>query len=74
MPSERGVTAYLDKEDKELFDRAAELYGIGDSKLAKEIIHAWLFSNKLHLVKNKMSESKIPSISSQSSDKRTKKK
>jgi len=25
-------------------------YGIGDSKLLKEIIHAWLFANKLKLV------------------------
>ena len=51
MPSKNGVTAYLEKEDKELFDNAVNLYGGGHSKLAKEIIHSWLFSNKLQLNK-----------------------
>jgi len=49
MPSTNGITAYLEKEDKILFDKAVKLYGIGHSKLAKEIIHSWLFDNKLQL-------------------------
>ncbi len=49
MPSDNGVTVYLDPEDKELFKKAVKKYGLGDSKLLKEIIHAWLFANKLKL-------------------------
>ena len=49
MPSNNGVTAYLEEEDKGLFEKAVKKYGIGDSKLLKEIIHAWLFANKLKL-------------------------
>lgn len=51
MPSKNGVTAYLEKEDKELFDIAVQLYGIGSSHLAKEIIHSWIFNNRLQLEK-----------------------
>ena len=57
MPSENRVTTFLTDEDKKLFDRAKKLYGIGQSELAKEIIHSWLFANKLHLVKRKQNES-----------------
>lgn len=53
MPSENGITAYLEKEDKQLFDIAVKRYGIGHSKLAKEIIHSWLFGNKLQLINKK---------------------
>lgn len=49
MPSNNGVTVYLDNEDKELFKKAVKKYKIGDSKLLKEIIHAWIFANKLKL-------------------------
>ena len=49
MPSEQGVTAYLDEEDKKLFEKAVKKYGIGQSKLLKEIIHSWLFANKLQI-------------------------
>jgi hypothetical protein len=52
MPSEQGVTAYLDEGDKELFEIAVKKYKLGQSKLLKEIIHSWLFANKLQL-KNK---------------------
>lgn len=51
MSSKNGITAYLNNEDKELFDRAVKLYFIGQSELAKEIIHSWLFNNKLQLIK-----------------------
>lgn len=51
MPSDNGVTAYLDKKDKELFEKAVKKYGIGNSELLKEIIHAWLFANKLQILK-----------------------
>ena len=50
MPSKSGVTAYLGKEDKELFEIAEKKYKMGKSELAKEIIHQWLFNNKLKLV------------------------
>ena len=49
MPSENGVTAYLEGEDKELFEKAVKRYSIGKSKLLKEIIHSWLFINKLQI-------------------------
>ena len=51
MPSKNGVTAYLNDEDKKLFDIAVKQYGIGHSKLAKKIISNWLFGNKLQLTK-----------------------
>jgi len=49
MPSKYGVTCYLSEEDHKLFVLATKKYKQGISKLAKEIIHAWLFSNKLQL-------------------------
>lgn len=51
MPSENRIQIYLSNEDKELFDKAVELYEMGDSELAREIIHSWLFGNKLQLKK-----------------------
>ena len=51
MPSDRGITAYLEEEDFELFQMAVKKYGMDKSKLIKEIIHGWLFSNKLQLKK-----------------------
>ena len=41
MPSKNRIVAYLDKEDKKLFDRAIKLYNTKESKLLKEIVHAW---------------------------------
>ena len=49
MPSNNGVTAYLEKDDKALFEEAVKKYMIGTSELAREIIHSWLFSNKLQI-------------------------
>lgn len=49
MPSKNGVTTYLTDEDKELFDKALKKYNLGQSELLKEIIHSWLFSNKLQI-------------------------
>lgn len=49
MPSKSGITAYLEKEDLKLFEKAVEKYGIGQSALIKEIIHAFLFQNKLQI-------------------------
>ncbi len=49
MPSKRGVAAYLNEEDFDLFEKAVKLYGLDKSELIKEIIHSWLFNNKLHL-------------------------
>ena len=50
MPSDNRVTTFLSDEDKELFDRAMKLYGLGQSELAKEVLHSWLFTNKLNLI------------------------
>ena len=40
---------YLGKEDKILFEKAAKLYNKGKSEFAREIIHSWLFANRLQL-------------------------
>ncbi|MBU0907824.1 MAG: hypothetical protein KKD18_03430 [Nanoarchaeota archaeon] len=50
MPSEQRIVAYLDNDDWELWEKALEKYNLGESKLLKEIVHAWLFSNKLQLL------------------------
>lgn len=52
MPSENRIVAYLDDEDKKLFDRAVKLYDIGDSELIRKIISNWLFNNQLQLTQN----------------------
>jgi len=39
----------LSEEDAELFEKAVKKYGIDKSKLLNEIVHAWLFANKLKL-------------------------
>lgn len=49
MPSKNGVMVYLKEEDKKLFDEAVRKYQLGQSELLKEIIHSWLFSNKLQI-------------------------
>ncbi len=42
----------LNDEDSELFEIAVKKYDMKESALLKEIIHSWLFSNKL-LLQNK---------------------
>lgn len=37
----------LSDEDAELFESARKKYDMKESSLLKEIIHAWLFANKL---------------------------
>jgi hypothetical protein len=49
MPSEKRIVAYPEDEDWELWKKAVKKYKIGDSKLLKEILHSWLFQNKLQL-------------------------
>lgn len=49
MPSKNGVMVYLKDEDKKLFEKAVKKYELGQSELLKEIIHSWLFSNKLQI-------------------------
>ena len=39
----------LTEDDSNLFEIAVKKYGVGESKLLKEIVHAWLFANKLKL-------------------------
>lgn len=39
----------LEEKDKELFDKAVKKYGMDESKLLKEIVSNWLFTNKLQL-------------------------
>lgn len=43
----------LSDEDSELFEIAKEKYKMGNSELLNEIIHSWLFSNKLQLQNQK---------------------
>jgi len=51
MPSNKRVVAYLEDEDWKLWEKATEKYKMNKSELLKEIIHAWLFANKLSLSK-----------------------
>jgi len=43
------IQVCLCDEDAKLFKKAVEKYEMDKSPLLKEIIHAWLFSNKLKL-------------------------
>lgn len=49
MPSNKRIVAYLEDDDFSLWENAVKKYGMDKSKLLKEIVHAWLFSNKLQL-------------------------
>jgi len=51
MTSENRIVGYLVKEDYELFKTAKKRYDMKESQLVKEIMHTWLFSNKLQLKK-----------------------
>lgn len=53
MSSNNRVTTFLSKEDTKLFNLAVKKYGLKDAELAREILHSWLFNNKLHLLKTK---------------------
>ena len=52
MPSDRQIKFTLEQEDFNLFNKALEKYAMKESKLLQEIVHAWLFSNKLKLIEN----------------------
>ncbi len=43
----------LNDEDYELFEKAVKRYKMKESALLKEIIHSWLFQNKLQLQNKK---------------------
>jgi hypothetical protein len=49
MPSKKRIVAYLENDDWRLWGRAIKKYKIDKSKLLKEIVHSWLFANKLPL-------------------------
>lgn len=51
MPTQKRVSGVLTDEDFELFKIAIKRYGLGESKLTREIIHSWLFANRLQLQK-----------------------
>ncbi len=52
MPSNKRIVAYLEDDDWELWGEAIKKYNMNRSKLLKEIVHSWLFANKLSLSKN----------------------
>lgn len=52
MPSETQVHTTLSKEDYRLLKIAKDLYKEERGKLLREIIHAWIFSNKAFLIQN----------------------
>lgn len=39
----------LNEDDAKLFEKAVDKYGLKESTLLNEIVHAWLFANKLKL-------------------------
>lgn len=43
------IQVCLSDDDAELFKKAKQKYNMDKSALLKEIIHSWLFSNKLQL-------------------------
>jgi len=49
MPSDKRIAGYLSEEDYGLFKTALKKYDVGESGLIQEIVHAWLFANKLQL-------------------------
>ncbi len=53
MASERQVKTVLSEEDYPLFRNALSKYKITESELLREIVHAWIFSNKLNLENDK---------------------
>lgn len=50
MPAKNPLSISLNDDDIILFEKAAQLHGIGKSELAREIISNWLFNNKLQLM------------------------
>lgn len=55
MSSKRQIKTVLLEEDYYLFRNAITRYKATESELLREIIHSWIFSNKLNL-KNKRDE------------------
>lgn len=53
MPSDKRIVAYLEDDDWKLWENAIKKYKMDKSKLLKEIVHAWLFANKLQLESKK---------------------
>jgi len=53
MPSEKKVFGILSDEDYDLFSVVLKEYGIKQSELVREIVHSWLFANKLHFNQKK---------------------
>ena len=51
MTSKCRITVNIKKEDVDLFQEALKKYDIGKSELIGELIHTWLFNNKLHFDK-----------------------
>lgn len=49
MPSKKRIVAFLEDDDWKLWQTAVTQYDMNKSKLLKEIVHAWLFANKLQL-------------------------
>jgi len=54
MPSYKRIVAYLEDEDWTLWKIAVKKYNMDKSKLLKEIVHAWLFANKLQIQNKKI--------------------
>ena len=52
MPSKNRIVAYLDDDDKMLFDKAVKMYDSGDSELVRKIISNWLFNNRFQFNQN----------------------
>ena len=47
------TSTYLCPEDKRLLQKAEKLYELKESELVREIVHSWLFNNKLLLEEKK---------------------
>jgi len=46
---DRKVTTYLSPEDFRLFEVATKRYAMKPAKLVRDVLHSWLFDNKLKL-------------------------
>ena len=49
MTAKYPLTINLDEADGVLFDKALKSYQTGKSELGREIIHMWLFNNKIQI-------------------------
>ena len=57
-------------EDHELFLKAVEKYGVGKSELLREIVHSWLFDNKLNLLDEEKKDKKEVNYKIRNSEKK----